>query len=114
MDEFDIDFGAMCLAISPSMHYLVDYADYPKDLWTKLDRDLSKHNKDHSRNLESAHSTSVVSLFQDVLTSTVSEEFVHDEEVSHIVHVATILFDSNASSFYQEANIEEPPFLRIS
>ena len=26
------------------------------------------------------------------------------------VFFATILFDSNASSFYQEANIEEPSF----
>ena len=49
-------------------------------------------------------------LSQDVLASTVFDEVVHDEEVTHTVHVATILFDSNASSFYQEANIEEPSF----
>ena len=41
---------------------------------------------------------------------TFSDEFIHDEEVSHIVLVVATLFDSNASSSYQEANIEEPSF----
>ena len=50
------------------------------------------------------------SLSQYVSSSTVSDEVVHDEEVTHIVPIATILFDSNASSSYQEENIEEPYF----
>ena len=33
-----------------------------------------------------------------------------NEQVSLIVHVFATLFDSNASSFNQEANIEEPSF----
>ena len=37
-------------------------------------------------------------------------EFDHDEEFSHTVHVSSSLFHSNASSFNQEANIEEPSF----
>ena len=55
-------------------------------------------------------SISCCSLSQDFLASKFSDEFDHDEEVSHIVHVAASLFDSNASSFNQEANIEEPSF----
>ena len=50
------------------------------------------------------------SLSQYVSASIVSDEVDHEEEVSHIVLVATTLFDSNASSFNQEANIEEPSF----
>ena len=45
-----------------------------------------------------------ISLSQDVSASTFSYEVDHDEEV------ATILFDLNASSFNQEANIQEPSF----
>ena len=42
--------------------------------------------------------------------TTFSDEVDHDEEVSHTVHVAAALFDSNAFSFNEEANIEEPSF----
>ena len=52
----------------------------------------------------------MISLSQDVSASTVSDEFDHEEEFSRIVPVATTLFDSNASSFNKEANIEEPSF----
>ena len=52
----------------------------------------------------------MINISQDVSTSTVSDEIDHEEEVSHTVLVATTLFDSNASSFNQEANIEEPYF----
>ena len=52
----------------------------------------------------------MISLSQDVLASTVSDEVDNDEQVSHTVHVATTPFESNASSFNQEANIEEPYF----
>ena len=52
----------------------------------------------------------MISLSQDVLASIVSDEVYHEEEVSHTVLVATTLFDSNASSFNQKANIEEPTF----
>ena len=39
------------------------------------------------------------SLYQDFLASTFSDEVDHDEEVSHIVHVAAALFHSIVSSF---------------
>ena len=30
----DRDFGTICLAFNPSLHYLIDYVEYPKDIWT--------------------------------------------------------------------------------
>ena len=95
---------------SPSLRYLIDSAKYPKDLRTTLDRVLGKHNEDPSRNLESAFSSSMITRPQYVSTSIVSNEVVHEEEVSHIVLVGVILFDSNSSSFNQEENIEHPYF----
>ena len=44
------------------------------------------------------------------MASTFSDEVIYDEEVSHTVPVVHILFDSNASFFNQEENIEEPYF----
>ena len=96
------------------MRYLIDSIDSPRDLWTTLDRVLGKDNEDPSSYAESASSSSIISLSQDVSTSTVYDEFDHKEEVSHTVPVATTLFDSNASSFNQEANIEEPSFFCVS
>ena len=110
MNGFDRDFRAICLYISPSMWYLIDSGKYPKDFWTTLDRVLGKDNEDPSSYVESASSSSMISLSQDVFASTVSNEVDHAEEASHTVHVATTLFDSNVSSFNQEANIEEPYF----
>ena len=71
--------GAICLAISPCIHYLIDSVDYPKDLWTTLDRVLGKDNEDPSSYVESASSSSMISLSQDVSTSTVSDEVDHEE-----------------------------------
>ena len=49
-------------------------------------------------------------LSQDFLASIFFDEVDHDEEVSHTVHVVSALFHSNASSFNEEANIEEQSF----
>ena len=86
----------MCLDISPSIRYLNDSSN-PKDLQTTLDRVFGKHNEDPSSNLENDSSSSMISLSQNVSTYTFSDEVDHDEEVSHTVHVAAALFDSNAS-----------------
>ena len=55
-------------------------------------------------------SISSCSLSQYFLASTFSDEVDNDEEFSHTFHVASTLVDSNASSFNEEANIEEPSF----
>ena len=92
------------------MRYLIDSTEYPKYLWTTLDRVLGKDNEDPSSYVESSSSSSMISLSQYVSASTVSDEVDHEEEVSLTVLVATTLFYSNASFFNQEANIEEPSF----
>ena len=58
---------------------LIDSAKYPKGLWIALDRVLGKHNDDPSSNLESAYSSSMISLSQEVLTSTISDKVYDDE-----------------------------------
>ena len=37
MNDCDRAFVAKYIAISPSMHYLIDSVEYPKDLYTKFD-----------------------------------------------------------------------------
>ena len=44
------------------------------------------------------------------MASTFYDEFYHYELYSHTIHVSASLFDSNASSFNQESNIEQPSF----
>ena len=75
----DRSFGIICLASSPSLHYLISFVEYPKDLLTKLDRTFGKHNEDHYSTLERTPLTTIV-IYLNVLASTLSNEVVHDEE----------------------------------
>ena len=34
LNDGDRDFGTICLEFSPVLHYLIDFVEYPKDLWT--------------------------------------------------------------------------------
>ena len=69
------------MAFSPRLCYLIHFVEYPKDLWTKLDRTFGKHREDNNRNLESAPSTTRV-IDPKVSASTFSVEVVQDEEVA--------------------------------
>ena len=51
-----------------------------------------------------------MSLSQYLLASKFPNEVDHDKEVSRTIHVVASLFDSSASSFNEEANIEEQYF----
>ena len=79
LNDCDIDFRPICLALSPSLHYLIGSAEYQKDLWTKLDRTFGKHNEDHNSTLESIYRTIII-INPKILASTLSDEFVQDEE----------------------------------
>ena len=57
-----------------------------------------------------ANPASPLVLSQVFLAFTLSDEVDHDEEFSHTVHVAAAFFHLNASSFNEEANIEELSF----
>ena len=72
-------FGTICLAFSPTLHYLIDFSKYPKDLQTELDRPFGKNNQDHYRTLESTPKTKRV-LDSKFSASTLFDEFVQDEE----------------------------------
>ena len=48
LNDGDGAFGAIGLALSPSLYYLIGSAEYPKEVLTKLDRTFGKHNEDHN------------------------------------------------------------------
>ena len=79
------------------------FSEFPFELWKILDKAFGLQEIEDEA--WSEPNISSCSLSQYFLAFTFS-----DEEVSHTVHVAAVLFDSNASSFNQEANIEEPYF----
>ena len=81
---------------------------YPSELWNNLDKYFGVQEEEDEA--WSEPNISSCSLSQYVLASTFSDEVIYDEEVSHLFHVVATLFDSNASSFNQEANMEEPSF----
>ena len=79
LNDGDRDFGAIFLALSPSLRYLIGSAEYPKDLWTKFDGTFGKDNEDHNSTLEITSSTTRV-LYSKFSTSTLFDEVVQDEE----------------------------------
>ena len=78
LNEGDISFRTICLALSPSLHYLISPVEYPKDLWTKLDRTFCKHNEDHYSDLERKPRTTRV-IYQKLSSSILYDEVVQDE-----------------------------------
>ena len=51
LNECDATFGTIALALSPSLRYLTKSVEYPKDLWTKLDRTFGMIEEDQNRTL---------------------------------------------------------------
>ena len=72
LNDGDRYFGAIYLALSPSLRYLTKSVEYPKDFQTKLDRTFVKHNEDHNRTLESTPNTTIV-LYSKLLASILSD-----------------------------------------
>ena len=60
LNDGDRAFGAICLALSDNLYYLIDSAEYPKEVWTILERTFGKHNEDHNSTLEITSSTTRV------------------------------------------------------
>ena len=108
INNCDISYRIMCLGMYPNIYHLIYSAEYPFELWKMLDKDFGLQEiEDEAWSKPNIYSCS---LSQDFLASTFSDEVDHNEEVSHIVHVVATLFDSNASSSNEEANIEEKTF----
>ena len=72
-------YGIMCMAVSPMMNYLIDYVDYPFELWINLDRYFGVQKEEDDTYNESNTSSSV--LPSNVSASIVSDEVIHDEEM---------------------------------
>ena len=94
--------------MSPNIHHLIDSAGYPFELWKILDKAFGLQEIEDEAWSET--SISSCSLSQYLLTYKFYDDVYNDEEFSHTVHVVDTLLDQNASSFNQEANIEEPSF----
>ena len=77
LNDGDRAFGAICLALSPSLLCLIGSVEYRKDLWTKLDRTFGKHNEDHNSTLERTPSTKIF-LDTKFSASTLSVEVFQD------------------------------------
>ena len=58
---------------------LIEFEEYPKDLWIELDRIFGKHNEDCYINMGSKFRTTRF-IYSKVLASTLSDEVVQDEE----------------------------------
>ena len=80
LNDSDRAYGAICGTFSLSLLIdLIDFVEYLKDLWIELGRIFGNHNEDISSNLGSTFRTTTV-LYSKVSTSTLSDEFVQDEE----------------------------------
>ena len=100
LNDGDRDFGAICLALSPSLRYLIGSAEYPKNLWKTLDRNFGKHDEDHNSTLERISSTISI-LDPKFSASTLSDDVVQDEEEAefstHSIRIEESLLGVNPS-----------------
>ena len=67
------------MSLSPSLYYLICFVEYPKEVWTILDKTFGKHNEDHNSTLQVTTSTTRV-LHSKFLASTLFDEVVQDED----------------------------------
>ena len=107
-------FGAICLALSASLHYLNGSAEYPKDIWTKLDGTFGKNNEEHNNTLEITSSTRRF-LYSKFSASTLSDEVVqYEDEVESSTHSIRIeeslhaMTPPNAPEVHEISDISSP------
>ena len=79
LNDGDRAFETICVALSPRFYYFIDSVEYPKDIWTELDRTFEKHNEDHYGNLERTPNTTRL-IYSKVSPSILFDEVVQDEE----------------------------------
>ena len=100
LNDGDRSFGAICLALSPSLYYLIYSVEYPKEVWTILDTTFGKHNEDHNITLEITASTTRV-LHSKLSASALSDEVVQDEDEAesstHSIRIAESLHEVTPS-----------------
>ena len=79
LNDGDRAYGTIALALDDSLCYLICSAEYPKEIWTILDRTFGKHNEDHNSTLEITSNTKIF-LYTKSLASTLSDEVFQDED----------------------------------
>ena len=100
----------MCLAIPPTMRYLLDCADYPFELWRNLDEALGMQQEDVSYMERKQMGTSLCVLSPMISTSCISQEAVRNEEeevAKDSANDPTQVSSSMASSPCQEVIFHE-------
>ena len=100
----------MCLAIPPTMCYLLDSFEYPFKLWRNLSEALGMHQEDVSYKDNKQMSTSLCVLPPMISASCTSQEVVQNEEEEEVKDSANDLAQVSsfvASSPYQEAMFHE-------
>ena len=75
LNDIDRAFGSIALALDDDLYFVIDSTEYPKDLWTRLDKTFGKHNEDHNSTLEITASTTIF-FHSKFLASTLSDEVV--------------------------------------
>ena len=99
--DYDRAFGTIGLALDDSLYYLIYSVEYPKEVWTILDRTFGRHNEDHDSTLEIMAITTRV-LHSKFSASTLSDEVVQDEDEAesstHSIRIEESLHEVNPSS----------------
>ena len=79
LNDNDRAYGTMCLAIPPTMRYLLDSDDYAFKIWINLDESLGMQQQDVSYMETNKISTSLCVLPM-ISASCISQEVVRNEE----------------------------------
>ena len=69
MNNCDRSYAIMCLAMSPNIHHLIHFVEYPFEIWKNLDKYFGMQKEDEAW---SGPSISSCDLSQDVFPSTLS------------------------------------------
>ena len=80
LNDNDRAYGTMCLAIPPTMHYLLDSDDYLFELWRNIDEALGMQKEDMSYMENKKVGTSLCVLPPNISASCISQEVVWNEE----------------------------------
>ena len=52
LNIFDRAYGIMCLEMSPTIHHLIDSAEYPFELWKFLEKDFGVQEIEEEARIE--------------------------------------------------------------
>ena len=78
LNDNDRAYGTMCLAIPPTMCYLLDSVDYPFELWRNLNEALGMQQEDVSCMERKQMGTSLCVLSPMISASFISQEVVQN------------------------------------